>query len=215
MSSKGLHTILFDLDGTLIDSAELILVSWRHTMVAHFGEAPPDHHWLETVGQPLRTQFRQFADSDQEAEVLIRTYLDHNHQVHDDFVRPFPAVRETLLGLRERGVRMGVVTSKATRGTKLGLRACDLDESWFDTIITSDEPVPHKPDPAPVRLALDRMGVRAAGTAFVGDSVWDLRSGRAAGVTTIGALWGPFSRELLAGEEPDMLLDDIEALLAA
>ncbi|NNF28625.1 MAG: HAD-IA family hydrolase [Gemmatimonadetes bacterium] len=208
-----LSTLLFDLDGTLVDSVELILASWRHTMEAHFGEAPEDHVWLETMGQPLRSQFRAFADLANPVEALVATYVEHNHREHDRLIRPFPRVRETLASLRSQGLTMGIVTSKASRGTALALAACRLDPEWFDVVITSDAPVPHKPDPAPVRLALEGVGASPEDAAFIGDSVWDLRAGRDAGVTTVAALWGPFERGFLEREEPDHALEDIGDLV--
>lgn len=208
-----LETLLFDLDGTLVDSADLIVESWRHTMLAHFGEIPPDEVWLRTMGMPLRTQFQDFVDTAEGVQAMIDTYVDHNRREHDRLIRSFEGVREALAQLHLGGVRMGIVTSKAARGTAMGLAACNLDTSWFETLVTSDEPIPHKPDPAPVLLALDRLGVDASGAAFVGDSVWDLRAGRAAGVQSIAALWGPFTRELLEAENPDHMLDHISELL--
>ena len=101
------------------------------------------------------------------------------------------------------------------QGTICSLAACNLKEGWFDVIITSDEPIPHKPDPAPVRLALERLQVPSTEAAYVGDSIWDIRSGRKAGVTTMAALWGPFSERELAVEQPHVMLDSITDLLAA
>ena len=106
-----------------------------------------------------------------------------------------------------------MVTSKASVGTARSLAACALDEALFDVIVTSDEPVPHKPDPAPIRLALERLGSAAEGAAYVGDSVWDMRAGHAAGVTTVAALWGPFSERELAIERPHIMLDAIEDII--
>jgi pyrophosphatase PpaX len=207
------RTVLFDLDGTLVDSLDLILESFRHTMLVHFGEAPSDQVWLRTLGTPLRSQFRDVADTDEEVQALIDTYIEHNHREHARLIRPFAGTSETLLALRERGHRLGVVTSKALRGTELSLEACGLAPEWFDVLVTSDEPIPHKPDPAPLNLALERLGESASEAVYVGDSVWDIRAGRAAGMRTVAALWGPFSPGELAAERPDLMLDGIRELL--
>lgn len=199
--------ILFDLDGTLVDSADLILESFRHTMRTHFDEVPPDEVWMATVGTPLRSAFRMYADTPEGVQELVDTYIEHNLRIHEQLIRPFEGVREVLETLLDRGSRLGIVTSKAARGTAKSLAACDLPADWFEVIVTSDEPVPHKPDPAPVNLALERMGVEATVASFVGDSVWDLRAGRAAGVCTVAALWGPFSEDELVGEAPDVMAD--------
>ncbi len=206
------RSVLFDLDGTLVDSLDLILESFRHTMRVHFGDAPPDQMWLKTLGTPLRAQFRAVADTAEEVQALIDTYIEHNHREHERLIRPFDGVNETLLALRARGLRLGLVTSKALRGTELSLAACRLDPGWFDVLVTSDEPIPHKPDPAPLNLALERIGERPERAVYVGDSVWDIRAGRAAGVLTAAALWGPFSPVELAAEKPDLMLEDIGQL---
>ncbi len=210
---RRLTAILFDLDGTLVDSERLIYESWRHTMETHFGEVPPEDVWRRTLGRPLRSQFGELVETAGEVRAMIDTYVKHNLAAHEKLIRTFPGARETLEALRSGGLRLGIVTSKATPGTKKSLAACSLDEALFDVIVTSDEPVPPKPDAAPVRLALERLGIPAEDAAFVGDSVWDMRAGRAAGVTTVAALWGPFSERELAPERPDLLLDSIEELL--
>ncbi len=208
-----LETILFDLDGTLVDSTDLIAESWRHTMRIHFEDPPPEEVWLSTLGQPLRAQLGYLVDSAEEIQAMIDTYLEHNLREHERFIRSFPEVGETLVDLRGRGVRTGVVTSKASVGTARSLAACSLDEALFDVIVTSDEPVPHKPNPAPILLALERLNAEAGSAAYVGDSVWDMRAGHAAGVTTIAALWGPFSERELALERPHIMLDAIEDIV--
>ncbi|MFQ5690127.1 MAG: HAD-IA family hydrolase [Gemmatimonadota bacterium] len=205
------RTVLFDLDGTLIDSRDLILASYRHTMRVHLGQVPPDSAWLRTMGTPLVAQFRDFARHPAEARAMLTTYREHNQRVHDDLVGGFRGVPETVAWLRHEGFRLGLVTSKSRDGAVRGLDVCGIRSDWFGAIVTADDPVPHKPDPAPVRLALEQLGEETPERAvFVGDSVWDLRAGRAAGTATAAAVWGPFDRALLAAESPDFLLDRIE-----
>lgn len=209
----GIRTVLFDLDGTLIDSEKLILESFRHTMRRHRGEVPPDDAWRATMGTPLAAQLRDFARDEAEAAAMLKTYLEHNDQVHDELVRSFAGVRETLAWLGGSGYRLGLVTSKLREGAIAGLRSCGLPLEWFQGVVTASDPVPHKPDPGPVLLALDRTGEPFPERAlFVGDTVWDLRAGRRAGTRTAAALWGPFSRTELEGEEPDYQLERIEDL---
>lgn len=210
-----LRTVLLDLDGTLIDSEELILASYRHTLRAHRGEAPPDAAWLETMGQPLEVQLRDFARDESEARAMTETYLEHNDRVHDDLVRSFPGVREAVAEIRDRGLRLGIVTSKRREKTLRGLEACGYPLDWFATVVTASDLAAHKPDPAPVRMALEEMGEGTERTLFAGDSIHDLRAGRAAGVRTAAALWGPYDRERLAPGEPDLWLERPADLLAA
>ncbi len=210
--------LLLDLDGTLIDSSELILASYRHTMREHLGEAPPDSEWLEGMGRTLRAQLRRFASSEEEAHAMVETYREHNHRVHDRLVRTFGDVSETLSDLHRRGVPMGIVTSKARRGVEMGVEACGLDPDWFRTVVTADDVERPKPHPEPVLLALRDIGESMPGrpdpaaTTFVGDSIHDLRAGRAAGVKTAAALWGPYDREELAPGGPDHWLESVQEL---
>jgi pyrophosphatase PpaX len=208
-----MDTVLFDLDGTLIDSRDLILSSFRHTMEVHLGWVPPDKAWLANMGRPLITQLRGFVDTEQEAQEMMETYRLHNAQQHDSSVRPFPGMSETLRQLRAGGYRLGIVTSKMREMAIRGLETCDLGLDWFSAFVTADDPVAHKPDPAPVVLALERVGgAEAVRALFVGDSVWDLKAGRAAGTATAAALWGPFGRDELAEGAPDYWLAEPPAI---
>lgn len=213
MSGPRFRTVLFDLDGTLIDSEALILASYRHTMKVHLEEVPPDEAWLEGMGTPLIVQLRDFARDAEEARSMLRTYQAHNALMHRELLRRFPGAEEALARLRAGGVRLGIVTSKLRESALEGMRLCDLDPDWFETIVTADDPVAPKPDPAPVLRALSNLDEEPGGAVFVGDTVWDLRSGRAAGTATAAALWGPFPRETLEAEAPDYLLEEIDQVL--
>jgi len=204
------RTVLFDLDGTLIDSESLILHSYRHTMREHLGRELPDARWLETMGQPLEAQLLDFARDAGEAEAMLATYLEHNEAIHDELLRPFPGVRDYVAGLAGRGVRLGIVTSKRRRNALRGLEVCGFELTWFAAVVTATDVERHKPDPEPVVRALDEAGEGEPGRAlFVGDSVHDLRAGRAAGTRTGAALWGPYDRPTLAPGEPDLWLEAI------
>ncbi len=215
----GFRTVVFDLDGTLIDSEDLILASFRHTMRSHLGTAPPDESWRRTIGRPLAVQVRDFARSDAEAEAMIRTYTDHNLSEHDRLVRPFEGIREALEELRRRGRTLAIATSKRRVATRMGLSACGLPEDWFASIVTADDVTRYKPDPEPVLRALSESGEeRTERVVYVGDSVHDMRSGRAAGVRTAAVLWGPNDRAVLSPESPDLWIErpgEIPELLGA
>jgi pyrophosphatase PpaX len=210
------HTILFDLDGTLIDSVDLILRSYRHTLWSHRGAVVPDEIWLEGLGTPLRNQLRAVTDDPEEIERMVVTYRDFNFAHHDEMVRPFPGIIETISELKELGVVLGVVTSKARSGLKRGLNVSGLDR-MFDVLVSMDDVERHKPDPEPVLKALEILGASADHTVFVGDSPHDMAAGRSAGVQTAAALWGPFPRATLEPHCPGYWLTaptDIVALTA-
>jgi pyrophosphatase PpaX len=146
---------------------------------------------------------------------MIRTYVDHNLANHDDYVRPFPGVRQVLESLRGSGRTLGIVTSKKRRATHMGLARCDLPAEWFEAIVTADDVERYKPEPEPVLRALEVMRLEAEEAVFVGDSTHDMRSGRSAAVATAAALWGPYSRAQLEPTGPDLWLDEPQDLLPA
>jgi len=201
-----LSTFLFDLDGTLIDSIELILRSYRHTMRLHRGHEPSDDVWMRGLGTPLWVQFRHFTEDPAEIEAMVATYRAYNLANHDDLVRPYAGVVEAVLALRDRGKTLGLVTSKTRSGALRGLRVAGLEDA-FQVIVGADEVTHPKPHPEPVFTALERLDAPAAGAVFVGDSRHDVECGRAAGVKTAAVLWGPFDRSHLEDLEPDYWLE--------
>jgi pyrophosphatase PpaX len=200
--------VLFDLDGTLIDSIGLILGSMRHAFTKCGSAAPADEEWLTGVGIPLRTMFQRYASSDEELDRLIAAYREDQLANHDSLVRCYDDVPETLAALKRAGHPLAVVTSKGDVLAKRGLELVGIAE-YFDTIVSVDSCARHKPHPEPVLTALARLGYAPEEALFVGDSVHDIEAGNAAGVQTVAALWGPFSREQLAVAAPDRLIDRI------
>jgi len=154
-----------------------------------------------------------FAEREDQVEDLIRTYVTHNLAHHDEYVRPFPGVLETVTAVRDSGRVLGIVTSKKRRATRMGLVRCELPEEWFEAIVTADDVDRYKPEPDPVLEALRLLDAGPGEALFVGDSTHDMRSGRAAGVATAAVLWGPYSREQLEPTEPDMWLHEPGDLL--
>jgi pyrophosphatase PpaX len=199
-------TLLFDLDGTLIDSIDLILRSYRHTMRIHRREEPSDDVWMEGLGTPLWVQFRRWTSDEAEIRAMVDTYRDYNLAHHDELVRPYDGVVEQVLRLDAAGKTLGLVTSKMRGGALKGLRLAGL-ETAFDVVVGADEVTSPKPHAEPVLLALERLGRRPAEAVFIGDSRHDIESGRAAGVKTAAVLWGPFDRDHLEDLDPDYWLE--------
>lgn len=195
------ETFLFDLDGTLIDSIDLILSSFRHTMQLHLDDVPPDDVWLKGLGTPLVVQFREFTENDDEIAQMVETYREHNLANHDAMVREYAGVHDVVLELAGGGIKLGIVTSKRRPGTLKGLAACRFD-GRFEVLVTADDVERYKPNPDPVLLALELLDANAETTVFVGDSPHDMAAGRAAGVATAAVMWGPFPREWLEPQEP-------------
>jgi pyrophosphatase PpaX len=211
MSVPSLPAVLFDLDGTLIDSIELILSSARYAFTSLERTCPSDSEWLTGVGIPLPTMFRRYARDEADLEVLIRAYREYQMANHDRLVRCYDSVVEALNQLQQRGHQIGVVTSKSDALAMRGLATAGI-LGFMDVIVGYDSCARHKPDPEPVRLALERLGREPHEAVFVGDSVHDMEAGNAAGVLTIAALWGPFDRETLEASNPGHYLETISGL---
>jgi pyrophosphatase PpaX len=210
----SLQAILFDLDGTLIDSTELILSSFRHTMRRHLGRQLPDADWLHSMGRPLRVQLREFARDELELNAMLATYSAHNDEHHDAAVALFPGIREMVDELRMRGHTLGIVTSKRRAFALRGLRVSGLPIEWFGAIVTADDVERHKPDPEPLRAALRELGdARPGASAYVGDSPYDMVAARAAGMAAVAVRWGPHDLESLERESPDHCLSEPADLL--
>jgi pyrophosphatase PpaX len=202
----ALTTFLFDLDGTLIDSIELILRSYRHTLRTHRGHEPADEIWMSGLGTPLWVQFRHFTQDPAEIEAMVATYRAYNLAHHDEMVRPYDGVVDAVRALVRAGKTLGLVTSKLKTGAIRGLRLAGLEDA-FAVIVGADDVTHPKPHPEPVLTALDRLASPATEAVFIGDSRHDIACGRAAGVKTAAVLWGPFHRSQLADLEPDYWLE--------
>lgn len=195
-------TVLFDLDGTLIDSIRLILDSYHHTLQAHGFPARTDEQWLAGVGTPLRIQFADWGHDADLLEAMVATYREFNLANHDRMVTVYPGIGDMLRQLHEARLKLGLVTSKNRQGALRGLQLTGLAD-YFEVLVCADDVTHPKPHPEPVERALALLGADRADTVFIGDSIHDMHSGRAAGVATAAALWGPFGRAHLEGTEPD------------
>lgn len=177
-------------------------------MERHRGEALPDQLWLSTMGKPLRVQMEAFASSPEEHEAMVATYVALQEEIHDGMVQPFAGVVEVLSELLERKALLALVTSKGRKMAVRTLGCCGLLDV-FQHLVCGDEVVSGKPDPEPVLRAVELLGVPAGSAVwFVGDSPWDVLSGRAAGVGTAAVTWGPYERPALEGAAPDVVLKD-------
>jgi pyrophosphatase PpaX len=208
-----LQTVLFDLDGTLIDSVRLILDSYHHTLAAHGLPPRSDEEWLRGVGTPLTAQLAEWGHDPDTLRALIATYREYNLSHHDRMVTVYPGVAAAVEAIRAAGLGTGLVTSKNRQGALRGLTLGKL-ERMMDVLVCADEVTNPKPHPEPVVKAVALLGADPASTVYVGDSIHDMVSGRAAGVRTAAALWGPFSRMHLEDATPDYWLETPADLLA-
>jgi pyrophosphatase PpaX len=219
------RTILFDLDGTLIDTTNLILRCFDHSWRTVCGLTHPRESIVETFGVPLREAMIRLAASNGPLPSVVETsasvdlierllteYRCFNVANHDNMVDTFDGVKDVLAALRSRGYLIGVVTSKSRELALRGLRVCSL-EPLIDAAVFLEDTRSHKPGPEPILAALERLNASASSAAYVGDSRHDIVAGRRAGVRTIAAGWGPAPRAELEEEGPDYFADSVHDLL--
>ncbi len=204
-------TVLFDFDGTIVDSGAMILASFRHATRTVLAREIPDRELAAAVGgSTIFEQMRAFDPN--RVDELVEAYRAHNTPLHDD-LRAFQGMEELLGGLRAEGRRLGIVTAKRRRTIDLAFRVLDL-ERFFDAVVTADSTERHNPDPEPVLHALALLGARPADAAFVGDSPFDRGAGSAAGVFTVGVSWGGLhAEEALYAAGADVVVHSQEELL--
>jgi pyrophosphatase PpaX len=208
---KPLRAVLFDLDGTLIDSIGLIVDAMHHAFEGFDGTVPEDSSWMAGIGTPLFKQLALYARSPEELDTLRERYRAYQFIHHDAVIKEYPGTTAMLENLHARGLVMGIVTSKGDELARRGLELTGLAK-YLPVVISADSVTKYKPEPEPVLLALERLGVDAGDALMMGDSPHDISSGNAAGVRTIGALWGPFTREQIAVAKPTYWLADIGGL---
>lgn len=208
-----INTVLFDFDGTVMDTNDIIIRSWQHTFRTIEGKERPLADILTTFGEPLLiTMAKLFPQMTVEEGAEI--YRDYMKQHYNVLIRPFPGMRELFEALKIRGQKLGLVTSRAGETTRAGLEQFDLLQ-YFDCIITCDDTNKHKPDPEPILIAMDRLGSKPSETIMVGDTTFDLLSAKNAGVKSVLVGWQmALSEEEIQGPEgPDYVAMHTEDLL--
>ena len=203
--------VLFDLDGTVVDSGAIILASMRHATREVLGEEYTDEDLMKAVGGPgLEAQMAAFAPD--RVDELVSVYRAHNEPLHDE-LEECEGMGEVLVRLRDEGRRLGIVTAKRRSTVELAFASVPIAH-LFEAVVGGDETERHKPHPEPLLLAAERMGADPAETAYVGDSPFDIRAAKAAGMHAIGVTWGRIhDRARLEAEEPDAVIDRAEELL--
>jgi pyrophosphatase PpaX len=203
--------VLFDLDGTVVDSGAIILASMRHATREVLGEEFGDDELLQAVGGPgLEAQMAVFAPD--QVDELVRVYRAHNEPLHDE-LEACVGMEDVLVRLHAEGRRLGVVTAKRRSTVELAFSRVPLGH-LFETVVGGDETEKHKPDPEPLLLAAERMNADPSQAAYVGDSPFDMRAAKAAGMHAVAVTWGRIhDRTKLEREEPDAIVESAEELL--
>ena len=208
-----INTVLFDFDGTIMDTNNVILQSWQHTFRTVEGKERPEADILETFGEPLYiTMGKVLPQIPVEEGVSI--YRGYHYDNFTDLISLFPGILELLEELKKRKYKIGLVTSRLRHTTEIGLKKYDM-EQYFDTIVTCDDTEKFKPDPEPVNIALERLGSNPDEAVMVGDSMFDILCAKNAGVKAALVSWAlAVSEEDKVGENaPDYFIDKAEDLL--
>jgi pyrophosphatase PpaX len=208
-----LRAALFDFDGTLVDTTDLIYQSMRHASGEVLGREISREVLMANVGQPLPRQMELL--SAEHAEALLDSYRLHNEENHDALIKEFPGVEKALGRLRAAGVGVAVVTSKRRFSVEMALKSFPSLGEVVDQWVTMEDTEQHKPRPEPLLKGLELLGdIPREEAAYVGDSPFDVAAARAAGVASVAVSWGAFTEEALRAAEPDHLAPDIDSAVA-
>lgn len=205
-----IKAILFDLDGTLIDTNKLIAESFKYAFKKELNEDKTDEEVSIFFGQPLRDSFINLGE--ELCEKMMATYRAYNEEIHDTMCNEFNGVTETLEKLKSSGFKLAIVTSKRKALAERGMKINNILR-YFDAIITPEDTSEHKPKPGPVLKACEILKVEPKETLMVGDSNFDLMSGKSAGAKTCGVNYTALPIELLKQCKADYYIDSIEELL--
>ncbi|MBK9698012.1 MAG: HAD-IA family hydrolase [Propionibacteriaceae bacterium] len=194
--------VVFDLDGTVADTIDLIMASYEHAVNSVVGEALDRARARRWIGRTLAASLGE-AYPDQ-AQELLASYFEFNAAKAPEFIKRFPGMNELLDELEGRGVRTAIATSKRAASTRQTLELIGAD---VRVTITMEDTLLHKPDPEPLLLAVSRLGGEPAQAAYVGDAVVDVQAAQAAGMAAIAVTWGAGDRADLAAAAPTALVD--------
>jgi len=198
--------VVFDLDGTLLDSRELILDSYHYACDVVLGHRLADADLLDMVGVPLQLQMEKLVP--EAADAMVKAYRENNHRRNDELIGYFAGTREMLATLKERGYPLAIVTSKLHAFAMAGLKRYALEDN-FEFLIGADDCPYYKPAPEPLLLAAERLGQDPSDCVYVGDSPYDMEAARAAKMRALGAEWGLFDRARLLAAGAQMVLSTI------
>ncbi len=209
MEGAPLKAVIFDVDGTLVDTMELIHQSMRHATSEVLGRALTREELMANVGQPLPVQMKAF-DPEKVIE-LLEAYRLYNEEHHEALIREYPDVASSLARLQEKNLGIAVVTSKRRPSVEMALNSFPSLRDVTDVFVTMEDTAEHKPRPEPLLKGLEMLGGMPPDTAaYVGDAPFDVAAARAAGTVSVAVSWGAFTEETLREAGPDHLAPDLD-----
>ena len=211
----NIDTVLFDFDGTVMNTNDVILQSWQHTFRMLCGREEDPEVLLKTFGEPLETTMKKFFP-EMPVEESIEVYRSFHYDNFGDLISVFPGMDDLIAEVKRRGYRLGLVTSRLYNTTMQGLEKYGLKE-YFDVIVTANDTTKHKPDPEPVNITLEKLGAKPENSIMLGDTLFDLMCAKNAGVRSVLVSWSLAlsgkTKEDLGDAAPDYILEKPEELL--
>lgn len=202
--------LLFDLDGTVLDTSDLIMASFRHTLKTHYNREPMPAEIYPFFGRPLKDAMDYFDSAN--IDCLLNTYRAHNSLHHDEMIKVFEGVADTLQILFAKGISLAVVTSKTQATAIRGLKLFNLDK-FFPVIIGHEQCEQHKPNPEPVITAVRELKLQSAECLMIGDTSHDIISGKKAGTSTAAVKWSCVDWSGILEAQPDYILTKFDDIL--
>ncbi len=206
----AVKALLFDFDGTLLNTNELIIQTFMHVLNERFPGQFSPKDCLKFIGPSLKQTFNDIAPGEEEA--LIAKYRAWNIEHHDELVSQYPDVVSTLEQLKAQGILLAIVSTKRNDTIDRGLSILGAAH-LFDVRIGTDNVKNVKPDPEPVLLALERLGVDKDDAIMIGDNSHDIEAGHRAGVRAAGVAWAIKGEAYLQQYQPEYILHHMTDLL--
>ncbi len=204
--------VIFDLDGTLLDTRPAIEASFLHVFEQYLpGREFSDEEKAGFMGPTLQQTFKQYLP-DEDTEKLVEQYRVHNRKMQKQLVKAFPHAKEMLDYLKNNGYRYGIASSKTTEIIKLGLEAAGLQD-YFDVIVGVEEITNPKPHKEVIVKGYQRLGGRLDNAIYVGDVVSDVEAARNAGVYSIAFSSNPIREQQLIDAKPNKLIHDLKEII--
>lgn len=204
-----IKAVLFDLDGTLIDTNELIIKSFKHTFKKHLNKDVPENEIVMYFGEPLLDTLARY-DKDN-AHVLFETYITYNEAIHDEVTKEIIGAKDVIRELKALGIKVGVVTSKRKLIAERGLKLFNLFEK-MDVIITPEDTKKHKPEPEPIYKACEILNILPSEALMIGDSHYDILCGKNAGSKTCVVKYTVLPLDKIMQHEPEFAIDDLKEI---
>jgi len=187
----SLKSVLFDLDGTLVDSLDDLTDAVNHVRLEFALPALTPSTVCRMVGKGALNLVRQALPDRTQAEIdrALRLFLDYNEQHIADKSRLYPGVVELLAELRRRGIRLAIISNKNEALSRLILKSLEID-GYFESVSGGDTFPEIKPSPLPLLRVIEQQGLLPQECIMVGDSINDIQAGNLAGIATVGCSWG-------------------------